>query len=332
MTALAPLQAESPRGNNSTRPSGTPTVDSRPVRRSKVRRGLEPWLYLAPAFIVLIALLGYPIFQLINVSLYDYRQAQVSGKAPLRFTGLENYQKLFADPQFWTVLGNTVMFAAACVVLTLLVGSTLAVLATRLRPWVRSTLFIVSLGAWATPAVTGSAVWLFLFDPTLGLVNKTLVSIGLTQFAGHSWTYDKWSGFGLVASEVVWCSFPFVLVTVYAGIQAIPTEVIEAARIDGATMPRIARSIMLPMLRPIVIVVTIQSIIWNFKIFSQIYIMTNGGGIAGQNLVLNVYGYQQAFAASLYGLGSALGVIMTALLMVITLVYLRILKRTGEAL
>jgi N,N'-diacetylchitobiose transport system permease protein len=329
MTALTPVLPDVP---ESGRPDGSTTAARKSRRFSNGKRRLEPWLYLAPAFIVLIALLGYPIFQLINVSLYDYRQAQVSGKAPLNFVGLENYQKLFADPQFWTVLGNTVVFATACVVFTLLVGSSLAVLATRLRPWVRSMLFVVSLGAWATPAVTGSAVWLFLFEPTLGLVNKTLVAIGLTQFEGYSWTYDKWSAFGLVASEVVWCSFPFVLVTVYAGIQAIPTEVIEAARIDGASMPRIARSIMLPMLRPIVIVVTIQSIIWNFKIFSQIYIMTNGGGIAGQNLVLNVYGYQQAFAASLYGLGSALGVIMTALLMVITLVYLRILKRTGEAL
>jgi N,N'-diacetylchitobiose transport system permease protein len=198
------------------------TTARKPRRFSQGKRALEPWLYLAPAFIVLIALLGYPIFQLINVSLYDYRQAQVSGKAPLNFVGLENYQKLFADPQFWTVLGNTVVFATACVVFTLLVGSSLAVLATRLRPWVRSMLFVVSLGAWATPAVTGSAVWLFLFDPTLGLVNKTLVSIGLSQFEGYSWTYDKWSAFGLVASEVVWCSFPFVLVTVYAGIQAIP--------------------------------------------------------------------------------------------------------------
>ncbi|MFE4197874.1 carbohydrate ABC transporter permease [Paenarthrobacter sp. NPDC056912] len=330
MTALAPVRPDAPQG--STPGKGSTTAARKSGRFTNGKRGLEPWLYLAPAFIVLIALLGYPIFQLINVSLYDYRQAQVSGKAPLKFVGLENYQKLFGDPQFWTVLGNTVVFATACVVFTLLVGSSLAVLATRLRPWVRSMLFVVSLGAWATPAVTGSAVWLFLFDPTLGLVNKTLVGIGLTQFEGYSWTYDKWSAFGLVASEVVWCSFPFVLVTVYAGIQAIPTEVIEAARIDGASMPRIARSIMLPMLRPIVIVVTIQSIIWNFKIFSQIYIMTNGGGIAGQNLVLNVYGYQQAFAASLYGLGSALGVIMTALLMVITMVYLRILKRTGEAL
>lgn len=330
MTSAAPTGSV-PAASGSALLPGTPGPRSG-RRRSGVARGVEPWLYLAPAFVVLIALLGYPIFQLINVSLYDYRQAQVSGSAPLSFTGLENYQKLFADPQFWAVLSNTVVFAAVCVILTLLVGGVLAVLATRLRPWVRTTLFVVSLGAWATPAVTGSAVWLFLFEPTLGLVNKTLTAIGLTQFTGHSWTYEKWSGFGLVASEVVWCSFPFVLVTIYAGIQAIPTEVIEAARIDGASMPRIARSIMLPMLRPIVIIVTIQSIIWNFKIFSQIYIMTNGGGIAGQNLVLNVYGYQQAFAASLYGLGSALGVIMTALLMVVTLIYLRILKRTGEVL
>ena len=304
--------------------------------RPKKRRGgasrFEHWFYLAPALLVLIALLGYPLFQLINVSLYDYRQAQVSGNAPLEFIGLGNYRSLMEDPEFWQVLGNTVLFASACVILTLLVGASLAVLATRLRPWIRGTLFAVSLGAWATPAVTGSAVWLFLFDPTQGLINKMLAGIGLSQFTDHSWTYEKWSAFGLVASEVVWCSFPFVMVTVYAGIQGISAEVIEAARLDGASMPRIFGSIMLPMLRPIVIIVTIQSIIWNFKIFSQIYIMTNGGGIAGQNMVLNVYGYQQAFAASLYGLGSALGVIMTVLLLIVTLVYLRLLKRNGEVL
>jgi len=317
--------------------SATPAPDrpaqSRPKKKGRGWAGrLEHWLYLAPALIVLIALLGYPLYQLINMSLYDYRQAQVSGKAPLNFTGLENYRILVSDPEFWTVLGNTVVFATACVVFTLLVGGALAVFATRLRPWVRTTLFAVSLGAWATPAVTGSAVWLFLFDSTQGLVNKVLAGIGLSGFSDFSWTYEKWTAFGLVASEVVWCSFPFVMVTVYAGIQAIPTEVVEAARLDGASMPRIFTNIMLPMLRPIVMIVTIQSIIWNFKIFSQIYIMTNGGGIAGQNMVLNVYSYQQAFAASLYGLGSALGVIMTVLLMVITLVYLRLLKRSGEVL
>lgn len=307
------------------------------ARRPAGRRGrrgasLEPWFYLAPAFIVLIGLLGYPIFQLFNISLYDYRQAQVSGAAPLEFVGAGNYVQLLQDPQFWAVLGNTVLFAGFCVVITILVGGWLAILATRLRPWVRTVLFVVSMGAWATPAVTGSAVWLFLFDPTLGLVNKILVGLGLQGFDGYSWTYDKWSAFGLVSSEVVWCSFPFVMVTVYAGIQAIPTEVVEAARLDGASMGQIARTIMLPMLRPIMMIVIIQSIIWDFKIFSQIYIMTSGGGVAGQNLVINVYSYQQAFAASLYGLGSALGVIMTVILLAVTLVYLRLIKKDGEAL
>ncbi len=319
-------------------PASSTQVDGRdaPPRPRKKGRGgasrLEPWLYLLPALIVLAALLGYPLYQLINMSLYDYRQAQVSGNAPLVFTGLENYRILMADPEFWTVLLDTIIFASACVVLTLLVGGTLAVFASRLRPWVRTTLFAVSLGAWATPAVTGSAVWLFLFDSTQGLVNQVLAGIGLTGFNDYSWTYDKWVAFGLVASEVVWCSFPFVMVTLYAGIQAVPAETIEAARLDGATLPRIFHSIMLPMLRPIVIIITIQSIIWNFKVFSQIYVMTNGGGLAGQNMVLNVYSYQQAFAASLYGLGSAIGVIMTLILLAVTLVYLRLLKRNGEVL
>ncbi|SKA39489.1 carbohydrate ABC transporter membrane protein 1, CUT1 family [Marinactinospora thermotolerans DSM 45154] len=308
---------------------GRPAAATRPGRR---RGRFEHWFYLSPALVVLAALLVYPLYQLVLVSLYDYRQAQVSGAQPLRFIGFDNYATLLGDPRFWGVLGNTVVFAAACVVGTLLVGGALAVLATRLRPWVRTVLFLTALGAWATPAVTGSAVWLFLFDPTLGLVNQVLVGVGLEGFAGHSWTYEKWSAFGLVGAEVIWCSFPFVMVTLYAGITSIPEEVVEAARLDGASTLRIAHSIMLPMLRPVLAIVTIQSIIWDFKIFTQIYIMTGGGGISGQNMVLNVYGYQQAFAASQYGLGSAIGVITSLLLLAITLVYLRALRRNGEVL
>ncbi|GAB3444913.1 sugar ABC transporter permease [Streptomonospora sediminis] len=315
---------------------GTPAPPLRAAGRSlaKLRRGgrLEPWMYLAPALAVLGALLVYPLYQLLVVSLYDYRQPQVTGAEPLHFTGWQNYRTLLGDPRFWEVLGNTVVFAGACVVGTLLLGGCLAVLATRLSPWVRTLLFLAALGAWATPAVTGSAVWLLLFDPTLGPVNQALSALGMGWFEGHSWTYTKWSAFGLVFSQVVWCSFPFVMVTLYAGIRAIPGEVIEAARLDGASTGRIATSVMLPMLRPAMAVVTIQSIIWDFKIFTQIYIMTQGGGIAGQNLVLNVYAYQQAFASGQYGLGSAIGVVTTVLLLAISLLYLRALRRQGEVL
>ncbi|WP_018681924.1 carbohydrate ABC transporter permease [Actinokineospora enzanensis] len=298
------------------------------TRRARARsgEGRTALAYLAPALLVLGALLAYPVYQLVVISFYDYGQEQVSGGAPLEFLGLGNYTTLFSGSRFWAVLAQTVGFAAVCVAGTLLAGAALAVLATRVRPWARTCLFLAALGAWATPAVAGSTVWLFLFDANLGLVNNVL---GLD---GFSWTYGKWTAFGLVAAEVVWCSFPFAMITLYAGIKAIPGEVLEAAALDGASTRRIATSVLLPLLRPVLAVVTIQSVIWDFKVFTQIYVMTNGGGIAGRNLTLNVYAYQQAFAASEYGLGAAIGVVTTLVLLAITVVYLRALRRSGEEL
>ncbi|GAB1339421.1 sugar ABC transporter permease [Streptomyces sp. E-15] len=301
-------------------PSGTP-------RRGHRRNGgWTPWLYLAPALVVLGGLLVYPVYQLGLISFLRYTQAQVSGGEPTGFRGLDNYRELFADDQFRQVLLATVGFAAACVAATLAVGCALAVLLTRVRALPRLALMLAALGAWATPTITGSTVWLFLFDPDFGPVDRLL---GLGDF---SWTYGRYSAFLLVLLEVVWCSFPFVMVTVYAGIRAVPSEVLEAAALDGASQWRIWRSVLTPMLRPILVIVTVQSVIWDFKVFTQIYVMTGGGGIAGQNLVLNVYAYQKAFASSQYGLGSAIGVVMLLMLLAVTLGYLRLLRRQGEEL
>jgi N,N'-diacetylchitobiose transport system permease protein len=113
------------------------------------------------------------------------------------------------------------------------------------------------------------------------------------------------------------------MVTMYAGIKAIPGEILEAASLDGASVRRTATTVILPILRPLLAIATIQSIIWDFKVFTQIYVMTNGGGVAGQNLVLNVFAYQKAFAGEQYGLGAAIGVVMTVLLLLITGLYVR---------
>ncbi|MFI7098432.1 carbohydrate ABC transporter permease [Streptomyces sp. NPDC050161] len=306
---------------------------ARTTRTGKRRSGgWTPWLYLAPALIVLGGLLVYPIYQLGLISLLEYTQAQVSGGEPTTFQGLGNYATLFSDGRFWQVLLATVLFAGSCVLATLAVGCALAVLLTRIRALPRLALMLAALGAWATPAITGSTVWLFLFDPDFGPVDKVLSAIGLSGFAHYSWTYDRYTAFALVLLEVVWCSFPFVMVTVYAGIRAIPGEVLEAAALDGASQWRIWRSVLAPMLRPILVVVTLQSVIWDFKVFTQIYVMTNGGGIAKQNLVLNVYAYQTAFASAQYSLGSAIGVVMLLILLAVSLGYLRLLRRQGEEL
>lgn len=301
------------------------------VRSAQVRRrdGGAALRYLLPAGILLAALLVYPIYQLVLISLYDYGQPQASGVAPLVFLGLDNYAGLLSDVQFWTVLGKTVGFAAACVLGSLAAGTALAVLATRVRAFPRMLLFLAALGAWATPAIAGSYVWLFLFDTDFGLVNEVLSGVGFTGMAHHSWTFGTFGAFGLVAAEVIWCSFPFVLVTMYAGISGVPKETLEAASLDGASVWRTSWSVVLPAVRPLLMIATVQSIIWDFKVFTQIYVMTNGGGVAGRNLVLNVYAYQQAFAGQEYGLGSAIGVVMTVLLLSITGLYVRSQRRSS---
>ncbi|WP_422646800.1 carbohydrate ABC transporter permease [Actinoalloteichus caeruleus] len=310
------------------RPPGGGAPRRRRRRSSDLRIAL---LYLAPAGLVLAAMLAYPLYQLGVISLFDYGQAQASGGAPLDFVGLDNYARLLGEPRFWTVLVQTCVFAAVCVVGSLAVGIGLAVLASRVRVVPRMALFLAALGAWATPAVAGSTVWLFLFDQDFGLVNEVLAGSGLAGMENFSWTYDRYVAFGLVAAQVVWCSFPFVMITVYAGIRSIPADVLEAAALDGASPWRILRGVIIPMLRGLLVVATIQSIIWDFKVFTQIYVMTNGGGVAGRNLVLNVYAYQEAFAASNYGLGAAIGVVMTGILLLITLGYLRAQRGTEES-
>ncbi|MEW2286153.1 sugar ABC transporter permease [Streptomyces sp. NPDC047841] len=327
MTAPSGPELAEPRRGRAVRGAPRPRGGSRSSHPAPRRPGgWTPWLYAAPALLVLGGLLVYPVYQLGLISFLEYTQAQVSGGQPTRFRGLANYTELFADDQFRQVLLATVGFAAACVVCTLAVGCALAVLLTRVRAVPRLALLLAALGAWATPTITGSTVWLFLFDPDFGPVDRVL---GIGDF---SWTYGRYSAFLLVLLEVVWCSFPFVMVTVYAGIRAVPAEILEAAALDGASQWRIWRSVLAPVLRPILAIVTVQSVIWDFKVFTQIYVMTGGGGIAGQNLVLNVYAYQKAFASSQYGLGSAIGVVTLLILLAITLGYLRLLRRQGEEL
>jgi len=281
------------------------------------------WLLL-PTFAVLVPLFAYPLYQLGLLSTLDFGQPQVSGGAPARFRGAGNYATLLRDHEFWSVLAQTVGFAALCVLATLAVGTALAMLLTRVSKPARTLLSFAALSAWAAPAMTGSVVWMFLFDTNLGLVNEVL---GLH---GYNWLYNRNIAFALIGAVVVWHSFPFVMVTLYAGIQAVPGSVLEAAALDGASAWTAWRRIIVPILRPVITIVVIQSIIWDFKVFTQVYVMTGGGGIAGQNMVLNVYAYQKAFASSEYGLGSAIGVVMTVILLAVTLVYLRALRRTGE--
>jgi N,N'-diacetylchitobiose transport system permease protein len=249
--------------------------------------------------------------------------------------GLGNFSTIFADSEFWLSLRITVLFAAVAVPLTLIVGTLVGVLLHRLGKKMAAFVSTAALLAWATPPVSASVLFYWLFSPDGGLVDWTLSKlphwlVGSTDWAGFNWTTSgALSAYTVLTILVVWQSFPFIAVTVLAGLKTVPAELYEAARVDGASPTRVFRKITYPLLKPIFLVLLLLSVIWDFNVFTQSYILTGGLGNRDEfNLSLYIYAKAFTFPPS-YGLGGALALIFTVILLVVTVGYVRASVRQG---
>ncbi|RKN42513.1 carbohydrate ABC transporter permease [Streptomyces hoynatensis] len=304
----------------------------REARARRLRRGLRPWLLLAPALLVLAVLLFWPLVRVLQLSLQDYGLREIN-TGESNYIGLGNYREILGDSFLWTkVLPNTVVFALACVLLTVAFGTLVALLLQRLgRVW-RTICSSVIMMAWAMPAVTGTYVWIWVFDPLDGVVSGGLDALGLIDPEQTNWFTDRWAFYAIAALNVVHHGFPFVAVTVYAALLTIPRELPEAALMDGANAWQRFWRITVPVIRPVFLVVTILSTIWDFKVFAQVYLMPGGAGSNEDVLNLGVWSYIQSFSRNEYGMGSAIAVLLTLLLLGITVLYIRLLSRERDEL
>jgi N,N'-diacetylchitobiose transport system permease protein len=299
-------------------------------RRGRGGAAARPWLLLAPALLVMGGLLLYPLLRVLVLSLQDFGLRElVSGRT--RWVGLDNYAELLGNADLWaTVLPNTVVFAVVAVAFTVVFGTLVALLLARLTPVVRGLVTTAIMVAWAMPAVTGTYVWVFVFTPGDGIAVQALDALGLVDAATANPFAGRMSFYAVAALNVVHHGFPFVALTVLAGLLTIPRELTEAAIMDGAGAWRRFWSLTFPMLRPVFAVVTVLSTIWDFKVFTQIYLMPGGDGINRTVLTLGTWSYVESFAQNRYGLGAAIAVLLTALLLVVTVAYLRLLFREEE--
>ncbi|MGP4114057.1 carbohydrate ABC transporter permease [Streptomyces sp. 4N509B] len=301
-----------------------------PGRGVRTRRALRPWLLLTPALVVLAVLLLWPIVRVVMLSFQDYGLREIN-TGESNYNGLDNYQEILSDSFLWqTVLPNTVLFALTCVALTVVVGTLVALLLQRLGPVWRVICSTVIMMAWAMPAVTGTYVWIWIFDPLDGVVSGGLDNLGMIEPRETNWFTDRWSFYAIATLNVVHHGFPFVAITVFAGLLTIPKELPEAALMDGANAWQRFWRITVPTIRPVFMVVTILSTIWDFKVFAQIYLMPGGAGSNPEVLNLGVWSYIQSFSRNEYGMGSAIAVLLTVLLLGITVVYVRALFREKE--
>lgn len=324
-TASQPKPSRDPGGDQA-------KAAARRVTRLRLLRATRPWLLLAPALVVLGVLLLWPMVRVVMLSFQDYGLRQIrTGES--NYTGLDNYRKLLTDSFLWqTALPNTVLFAAACVSLTVVLGTLVALLLHRLGRFWRVVCSTVIMAAWAMPAVTGTYAWIWIFDPLNGPVSGGLDSLGLIEPRETNWFTDRWSFYAIATLNVVHHGFPFVAITVFAGLLTIPRELPEAAIVDGANAWQRFWHVTVPTIKPVFTVVTILSTIWDFKVFVQIYLMPGGDGANPEVLNLGVWSYVRSFGRNEYGTGAAIAVLLTVLLLAITVFYVRTLFKERDEL
>ncbi len=293
------------------------------------RARLAPYLLIAPTAAVLLAVQGWPLVKMVMLSLQNLTQRNLFTGTTPEWYGLRNYTTIFADPFFWKVVGRTVAFTVVNVVLTIVLATGLALLMRRASGWCRKLITFTLICVWAMPTLVSTLIFNWMTDFSFGVANWLLSRIPGVDFIHHNWFANPLQGFAVITAIVVWGALPFVAITLYAGLTQVPRELEEAARVDGASPAQVFRNVTYPVLRPLYVIVTTLSVIWDFQVFNQVWVARYGKP-EPQYFTLGIYSFTKSFGVNEYSLGSAIAVVTVAMLVVFTFFYLRQGLRMGE--
>jgi N,N'-diacetylchitobiose transport system permease protein len=300
-----------------------------PVRGGGKGGRSAPYMLIAPTLAVLALVLGYPLYMLVKTSFEDYRAKHLFSGRSGEWIGLEHYTNVLSDGFFWTVVARTFGVAFTMVALTILAGTLIALLMERVNRVVRGLISFGLVFVWAMPVVVAITTWQWMVDYQFGVMNWVITKLHIADYATHNWFGNPWQGFAVVTAVVVWMSIPFVAITLYAGLTQVPREMVEAAVVDGANGWQIFRNVTVPILRPLYAIVITLSIIWDFGVFTQIWVMLDENP-SPEYFVLGIYAFAEAFQGSNFGLASAIAIVTVFLLIGFTYFYIRQMLRVGE--
>jgi ABC-type sugar transport system permease subunit len=309
-----------------TRAEIPPTEPALTVRRPRSAAARRETLLraacLAVPAAVLLALIAYPLLDAAWLSL---TRSSLINPRP-RFTGLANYISAFSDPDFRTIVGNTLVWTAAVVAGQFVLGMASAVLLSKKLAG-RAVLRVLLVVPWVMPGITAGLVWKMLEDPYLGPVNALLRGLGLIH-GNPAWLADDHTALLGVAVAAIWKGFPMSAVMYLAAYQSVPEELREAAWVDGARPWQVFRHVTLPGMAPTIRTTVLLTTVWTFNSFDLIYVMTKGGpGVSSDVLSSSIY--RIAFLDVDRGTASAYGMVSVAVLAVFSVLYLRQVRRAG---
>jgi multiple sugar transport system permease protein len=283
------------------------------------------WLFVAPALAVIGLFFFAPAVAALGLSLTDFDIYALADWRNLRFVGLRNYAELLANPLFWQALGNTLYFVAVGVPLSigaslgaaLLLDSRLA----RFKGFFRTALFAPVV----TTLVAVAVIWRYLLHTRYGLINYALGAVGISPI---DWLGDPHWAMPAIILFAVWKNFGYNMLIFVAGLQTIPEDLYEAARMDGASALRRFWHVTLPGLAPVVLLVSLLTVAGYLQLFAEPYVMTQGG--PGQATVSVLYFmYEQGFKWWNLGVASAVAFLLFLLMLAVTVVQLAVARRRG---
>src|SRR5437763_11650954 len=282
------------------------------------REPVFSWLMMVLPILFLAAFVGYPFFYGILLSLEDRPVAQ-----PGTFVGLKNFIADFHDPVFWQVAINTFVYTGVATLLKMVGGLCLALAMNqnfRMKNLVRALLLL----PFIVPTVLSTVAWMWILDPAFSVVNRILIGLGIPR-PGPSWLGNPyWAMFSIIMINT-WRGLPFYGITLLAGLQTVPPALYEAATIDGASGWQRFRYVTLPLLQPIILIVTLFSVIFTFADFQLVYVLTHGGPQNATQLFAT-YAFDIAMGAGQLGHGASVALAMfpaLALLIIALTLYLR---------
>lgn len=275
---------------------------SRASDRSRAEARLGWWL-AGPAFVVMLAVTAYPILQAVYESLFSFR---LTAPEERRFVGLGNYAVVLTDPVWWRDFGVTVLIAVVTVVVELVLGFALALVMHRAIRSLRGVLRTAILVPYGIITVVSAFAWFYAFDINSGFINAWFdwvpgVDADLNWFAGTGTSLTV-----IILSEI-WKTTPFISLLLLAGLAQVPTEMEEAAKVDGATWWQILRRVIIPNMKAAIMVAVLFRALDAFRIFDNVFIMTAG---ANNTEVLSLLAYRQSIQRLEIGLGSAISVLL----------------------
>lgn len=291
-----------------------------------MKPALTAWWFIGPALLVITVFFFLPVLAALAVSLTDFDLYALADLRNLRFVGLENYWRLLQTPLFWESLGNTAYFVVVGVPLSLAASLGTALLLNsplaRFRAFFRTAFFAPVV----TTLVAVAVVWRYLFHTRYGLLNYSLAWLGIDPI---DWLGDPRWAMPAIIVLAVWKNFGYNMIIFVAALQSIPADLYEAARIDGASAWRQFRSITIPMMAPTLLLVSILTIAGYFQLFTEPYVMTQGGPLQSTVSVL-YFMYEEGFKWWNLGSASAVAFLLFLLIFAVTALQLRFARRRGE--